>query len=479
MSESELPTIAETPPPEPRPAQRVRDSLTVSMKDSVASSVMTGTVDQFLNAFAIFLRASSVQIGWLTGIPQLLGGLFQILSVWLGGYWPRRSLIVLGAAVQTLSLVGLCALALPFPWPEGARVPLLIGCAIVYHGASNLAQPQWKALMGNLVPPRLRGRYFGVRSRLAMATSFFAFLSGGLLLNGSASLSVESLGFAALFLIAVFGRGMSTRYLHRMYDPYRPDHSRGRGLMHTLRSMKRAFADQRFRRFTLFLAGMQCMVALSAPFFAVYMLRDLQFTYLQFTLNTAASILVQFVLLRYWGRIADRKGNRYVMALGATVIPVLPVLWLFSDNLVYLMGVQMLGGAAWAGFTLATSNFLYDLKPDDSEFAGYAAMQSTIGAAAVFVGAISGGYLISWVPNALVIGNWSWPIARPIWVIFVISAVLRAVVALWYLPRAPELRVKQRGRVRDLVFRVSRFTPISGVVFDVVSGRRKKPRPPQ
>lgn len=79
------------------------------------------------------------------------------------------------------------------------------------------------------------------------------------------------------------------------------------------------------------------------------MLRDLQFTYLQFTLNTAASILVQFVLLRYWGRIADRKGNRYVMALGATVIPVLPVLWLFSDNLVYLMGVQMLGALPGPG----------------------------------------------------------------------------------------------------------------------------------
>lgn len=478
MSETVLPEQDTASAPETGHPRRVRDSLTVSMKDSVASSVMTGTVDQFLNAFAIFLRASSVQIGWLTGIPQLLGGLFQILSVWLGGYWPRRSLIVAGAGVQTLALIGLCLLALPFPWPEGSRVPLLIGCAIVYHAASNLTQPQWKALMGSLVPSRLRGRYFGVRSRLAMATSFFAFLAGGLLLNGSAALGIETLGFAALFLIAVFGRSMSTRYLHQMYDPYRPDHSRGRGLVHTLSSMKRAFANQRFRRFTLFLAGMQCMVALSAPFFAVYMLRDLQFTYLEFTLNTAASILVQFVLLRYWGRIADRKGNRYVMALGATVIPVLPVLWLFSDNLLYLMGVQMLGGAAWAGFTLATSNYLYDLKPNDSEFAGYAAMQSTIGAAAVFVGAISGGYLISWVPDALVIGPWQWPIERPIWVIFIISALLRAVVALWYLPKAPELRVKQRGRVRDLVFRVSRFTPISGVVFDVIGGKRKPPPPP-
>lgn len=454
--------------------QRVRDSLTVSMKDSVASSVMTGTVDQFLNAFAIFLRATSVQIGWLNGIAQLLGGIFQILSVWLGGYWPRRALIVVGAAVQTLSLLALMLLALPLGWPVQVQVPVLIACATVYHAASNFAQPQWRALMGSLVPERLRGRYFGLRTRLAMATSFIAFLVGGLLLNGSASLGWESLGFAVLFLIAVLGRGQSTRYLHSMYDPYRPNHAEGRGLMYTLAGMKRAFADSRFRRFTLFLAGMQCMVALSAPFFAVYMLRDLQFTYLLFTLNTAASILVQFVMLRFWGRIADRKGNRYVMALGATLIPVLPVLWLFSDSWVYLMGVQVVSGVAWSGFTLATSNYLYDLKPRDSEFAGYAALQAAIGAGAVFIGAITGGYLISWVPEALALGDWRWPIERPIWVIFIVSSLLRGVVALWYLPTAPELRVKRRGRVRDLFFRVSRFTPISGVMFDVITGRRRR-----
>lgn len=452
----------------------VRNSLNVSLKDSVASSVMTGLVDQFLTAFAIFLRATSVQIGWLNGIPQLLGGLFQIVSVWFGGYWPRHRLIVVGAGIQTLSLVAMTALALPFAWPMETRIGLLVLAAVIYHTASNFAQPHWRALMGNLVPARLRGRYFGVRSRLAMATSFLAFLGGGMLLNGSARLGWESLGFTALFFIAMLGRGLSTRYLHQMHDPHEPDPARLRGLRHTIGSLKRAFSDPVFRRFTFFLAGMQCMVALSAPFFAVYMLRDLEFTYWMFTMNTGASILVQFVMLRYWGRIADRLGNRYVMALGATLIPFLPVFWLFSDWFWYLIGVQVISGVAWSGFTLATSNYLYDLKPQDSEFAGYAALQSAIGASAVFVGAITGGYLISWVPEALVIGDWRWPIERPIWVIFVISAVLRGAVALWYLPKAPELRVKQRGRVRDLFFRVSRFTPISGVMFDVITGRRRR-----
>lgn len=42
---------------------------------------------------------------------------------------------------------------------------------------------------------------------------------------------------------------------------------------------------------------MQLSVAIAAPFFVVYMLRDLHFTYLEFTINTAMSILIQFLAL--------------------------------------------------------------------------------------------------------------------------------------------------------------------------------------
>ena len=64
-------------------------------------------------------------------------------------------------------------------------------------------------------------------------------------------------------------------------------------------------------------------------------------------------------------------------------------------------------------------------------------------------------------------------IERPIAVIFILSSVLRACAVIWYVPTAPELRVKSRARVRDLVFRVARFTPISGVMLDVVNRRRR------
>jgi hypothetical protein len=52
----------------------LRDTLSRSRKDAVASSVMTGICDNYVGAFAISLRASMAQMGWLSAGPQLAGG---------------------------------------------------------------------------------------------------------------------------------------------------------------------------------------------------------------------------------------------------------------------------------------------------------------------------------------------------------------------------------------------------------------------
>ncbi len=452
--------------------QQLRNSLVTSQRESFASSLMTGSFDQYVNAFAVFLGATSVQIGWLTALPQLAGGLFQLLAVWLGQWVHRHRLIVVSAAIQTAAI--LLVLLLTFPW-WGQPIPILLTALITFHICANLIMPHWRAWMGQLVPDKIRGRFFSLRSRIAMLTSFITFIGGGLLLSGSEKLQLTWLGFFLLFFIAALGRGASTFLLSRMHDDESlPTHADRRTLRKMFEHLLGLLKDTDFRRFSIFMAGMQCFVALSGPFFAVYMLRDLQFSYFQFAMSTGSSIFAQFLMLPLWGKICDRKGNRYVMAVCGSVIPTLPVLWLFSDVYLYIIGVQILGGMALAGFTLASSNYLYDQKPRHVHFASYAAMSSSMGAFAVFVGALSGGYIIDWIPQNVSLAGIHVTIARPIAVIFLLSTLLRAAIVIWFLPNAPELRLKQRGRVRDLVIRVARFTPMSGVMIDVINKRRRK-----
>jgi MFS family permease len=452
--------------------EQLRRSLVLSQKESFASSLMTGAFDQFVTAFAIFLGASSVQIGWLTALPQLIGGGFQLIAVWFGQWIRRHRLIVVSAAVQSAALGVIAMLAIPAF--QSSSLTIMLFALVVFHVCANLIMPHWRAWMGQLVPDQIRGRFFSRRSRIAMLTSFLTFLLGGLLLTFFESLAMTWLGFLLLFVIALLGRAASTRLLSKMHDAHtQPTLGERHSLSQSFKHLYLLWGDEDFRRFSFFMAGIQCVVAMSAPFFAVYMLRDLGFNYLQFTMSTGSSILIQFILLPFWGKVCDRKGNRYVMAIGASIIPLIPVLWLFSDNLYYIICIQMLGGAAWSGFTLASANYLYDQKPRHIHFASYSAIHSSLTALAVCIGALAGGYIISWIPDSLSFAGIQIQIKRPIAIIFILSALLRGAVALWYMPTAPELRVANRGRVRDLMVRVARFTPISGVVFDVVNRRRR------
>lgn len=440
----------------------LRKTLRCSQVEAVASSTMTATGDNFFNAFAVYLQASIVQMGWLTAFPQFFGACLQLLSVWLGAYIQRRLLIVTFAIVQALVVGGMGVLALFHPqWGMLA----LIGLAIFYHASANVIQPQWRAWMGSLVPRRRRGVFFASRTRLTMATSLVMFLFGGAMLSVSEASGRAWLGFLLLFSVAATGRLVSAWLLWQMHDPDpQPAAVQPRQFAETMQQTLHSLKDKTFRNYSFFVAGMQGMVAISAPFFAVYMLSELEFSYLQYSLNSIASIATQFVTLRFWGRVSDRFGNRLVMVITSCILPTLPLWWLVSPNFYYLLGVQALSGFAWSGFSLSTANYLYDIRPHRTHFAGYAAVQSAIGATMVFVGALFGGYLAAAAPAIREILPFE--LSSAIFVVFICSALLRSLVALWFIPRAVEPRVRHHPQWFTVIYRVARFNAISGMVLD-------------
>ena len=63
------------------------------------------------------------------------------------------------------------------------------------------------------------------------------------------------------------------------------------------------------------------------------MLRDLKFSYVEFMINSAASVLLQFLTLNRWGRLSDLFGNRLILITTGAIIPIMPTLWLILDQL--------------------------------------------------------------------------------------------------------------------------------------------------
>ncbi|MCZ6890162.1 MAG: MFS transporter [Gammaproteobacteria bacterium] len=449
------------------PDPTIQKSLRHSIYDGVAYSVMTGGGESYFSAYALLLRATTPQIGALASVPPLLASWMQLVSAWVGRRTgQRRNIIVFGALVQASALIPI--IVLPAVFPDYA-VELLLVCAVLYFSGPNLASPQWGSLMGDLVPENRRGRFFGLRTRFASLTGFTSLIVGGLTLHAFDTAGVAYWGFVAIFSAACLARLVSAYHLSRIYDP--PGHVAALETpWHT--DVWKRMRSSPLVRFSIFYACMQIAVAIASPFYVVYMLRDLQFTYLEFMLNTSASVFMQFLTLNRWGRVSDLFGNRLIMVTTGSMVLLLPLLWIVSTDFWYLLAVQALSGFMWAGFSLSTTTFVFDLTPP-ARRATLMATHNTLAAFGVFVGAMIGGYLGTHLPREMTLFGDGHQWMTALYGVFAISALARLIVALLFLPRLREVRRVRPMSMSGLIFRVTRFHPVSGLIFDIVGTRRK------
>jgi MFS family permease len=444
---------------------QVDRSLRHSVSDGVAMAVQTGSGENYFNAFAVHLKASNGQIALLASLPPLVGSAAQLLSAWLGRrIGSRRTLILLGVRLQAAMWLPIILLPPLFP---GHAMMLFLVCAVFYYAAGNLISPQWSSLMGDLVPPRKRGRYFALRNRLATFTSFLSLVCAGLVLHLFDGAGLAYVGFAAIFIMATAGRMVSAWHLSKMHDPP--------GKVAVLETRPQVDLWQRvrhssFARFTVFFAAMHGAVAVASPFFTVYMLRDLHYSYLQLMVGLAASLLAQVVMLSTWGRLCDRYGNRLVLAITGLLTPLLPAFWMLSTDYTYLVLVQGYGGAVWAGFVLSANNHVYDLVPPHKRVT-YLAYHAVFANTATFGGALLGGWIALNLPAEFTFGQHAVNLPSTLLWVFFFSFALRLAAALALLPQMRGVVATVRPRRRSSL--PVRFLRLDALVHAVDSGLRQ------
>ena len=443
-------------------------SLNNAVRDGVFYSIMAGIGETYLNPYALFLKATNTQIGLLAAIPPLLGVLFQLPAVRiLNRLRDRKRVILLGVGLQ--ACMWLPILSLPFLF-ESTGITLLIAAVAAYFIFGNVATPAWNSLMGDLVPPETRGSYFARRTRIMSIGTFAALVAGGVILQVAKDLQWTALGFAAIFLIAFCARGVSAWYLSRMVDPPYPFHEKNDFSLREFLSQTR---HSNFARFVLYTGVIHFSVMIAGPFFTVFMLRDLHFSYLQFMASSAVSVLFQFLILQHWGKFGDRFGNKKLLVVTGLLLPVIPWLWLASPNFYYILGIQMIAGAVWAGFSLCIGNFVFDAVPAPLRAKSVAIYHLT-NAGGAFLGALLGGWMTRHLPQSFTLFGMTWTLISNLQWLFFISGLLRLGFAGIFLPMIREVRDVEPLTVRDLIFRVSQIRPFSGLRFDLFTGNRKE-----
>jgi MFS family permease len=438
----------------------VDKALRHSVRDGMAYSVQVGAGETYFSAFALFLRATAPQVALLSTLPPLLASGAQILSAWIGSYVGRRRLVLWGCALQ--ALLWLPIIALPAVL-GGYAIPALLVLLVLYHSANNLAAPQWTSIMRDLVSERRRGRYFAHRTRLTTIATFGSLVICGLILHDLDTEGRTYLGFVAIFLVAFVARLISVYHLTFLHEPPPTTTAPDMHIEHWWRSLLSTGAIG----FSVYVALMNAAVGISSPFFTVYMLRDLELSYLQFTMLTGTSVFVQILMLTTWGRIADIYGNRLILIVTSISLPIVPSLWLLSDDFWALLTFQALSGLSWSGFTLSAGNLLYELVPQTRR-AAYVAFHNVGTAAGVFGGAMLGALLEVALPARGVLLGESAVLSNLLY-LFIISGVVRAIVAALLARNVRELRKPRRAlSAPALVLRVTGLNAMVGVIYDFI-----------
>jgi MFS family permease len=395
---------------------------------------MQGGGENYLSAFALLLQATAFQIGLLSALPQLVGTWSQLLSVKVLHRFPHRKILILtGAAGQALCWIPLLLLPLLFP---GQGAWLLIACSVAYFAFGHFATPAWTSLLTDMVDPGARGLYFAHRAKVMTVTSFAALCGAGFLLHSAETWEAPWEGFALVFLAVAACRALSIAYVRRVDDSAaRSTHAAEVGLLAFLRHEHGAD----FRNFLLFSGLMHAAALIAGPFFVIFFLRDLHFTYLEYMVWMATGVLGQFLTLKPWGRIGDRFGNKKIMVVTGWLVPFLPMLYLLGTNFYFVAVVNFFGGVVWGGLSLGLQNYVLDTVRAEDRATGVA-VWSTVNAVGWFAGAMTGGWLAEVVPAEMSLPGLELHPASNLQFVFFISGALRVLVSLGLLRTFRETR---------------------------------------
>ncbi len=427
-------------------------SLKFSLLDGIFASINAGFTQSYITPFALLLKATNFQIGILNSLPQFISSFFQIPSADIVEKLKSRVKII----ANSVYFQGLFWLLISFlAFLNNSQFAFLIFLILlIFHNSfSAFATPIWQSLMSDTVDKDKYGRYFAYRGKVLGFITLIANFAAGFILFLLSQNKV--LGFFIIFLIAGISRIISGYFINLMADfPIKivPEKR------FSYYSFIKRLPESNFVKFTLYVSLMNFATYIAAPFFAVYMLKDLKFSYATYALVNTASTLASLLSLSFWGSYADRYGNARILKVSGILIPLIPLLWLVSKNPIYIILINGFAGYAWAGFNLCALNFIFDAASPEvrTRCLGYFNFTNSI---ALFLGGIIGGYLANKLPIIF-------PHSRLLTLIL-LSGILRILVNIILIDKFKEVRKTEEIQEKELLAIVLGIRPLINLSEDI------------
>jgi MFS family permease len=339
---------------------------------SLAGAFYSGVI---LVAFALALGANPMQIGLLAAIPFAAQASQLPATLLVDRIRQRRKIAVLVITAARVLILLLAAIA--FVPDAGIGLTLLISAQVlisVLHSTGACAVNSW---LHQLIPRDDLGRFFSRRLLWGTTVSCAGTLAAGALIE-HLPVANPLHGYAAAFVLAGLAGFVSSHYLARAPEPVMPPPTSQR----TLRALLLTpFQDVGFRKLLIFQAAWNIASNLAAPFFAVYLIRQLGYPLTTVTGLWVTSQVANALTIYLWGRLSDRLSNKAILAVVLPAYFACTLALVFGDavkepalQLSLLVLIHVVMGVASGGIGLAMGNLGLKLAPQGQGTAYLAAI---------------------------------------------------------------------------------------------------------
>jgi MFS family permease len=429
-------------------------TLMHARKEGIYTATKTGFVNNYISPLAIHLGFSSFMIILLTAVPQLIGAVFQLFVERLAQYFRNRYKLMIFSgyleAYTWLPIMLIAAFSINSPY-------LLIFLVTLDAIFMNIQSPIWNAILGDVIPSNKVAKYFGKRNVFVGVSGLISTVLGGVILSRISGFNI-ALSFSILFFLGFLFARLAVSHQERIYDPSpKSMKSEKYSFYQFLRSVRK----NNFGNFATFFSLYKLAVGISAPFFAIYILRELNLSYLIFTLIISSAVLSSMISTRFWSKFVLSQGSRRALLISSFAIPLMPLLWLFTVDWKIFLLIELASGVAWAGFNIASSTFIFEaINPKQKiKFLAYNNVLAGIGA---FIGTMIGMFITFFDLRFL---------GSVFLMIFLVSGIVRLIVALFFVNKIEEEKVVAIN-LKEHYKRFITIRPKEGVVFEVIGKSR-------
>jgi MFS family permease len=385
--------------------QEIRTSLKASTCDGIFAAIFSSiTSGVLLSNLLLQLGASPVQIGMLSSVPMVVN-LLQPIGAYISGFSTSRYWYGFWIYGIARSLWLILAIAIAFPKFSSNNHYNLVQLTLVVVFASNFlgafGTASWFSWMAKLVPEKLRGRYFGIRNSAASLVTLIGVPLISLIISAWPGGMLQ--GYSLLLFLGVLAGVISLCCQFFMTDVnpkaeliVAKESFQEKDNQSLITSFK-SLVSHNFFRFLLYFGFWAFAVNVGNPFFNLYLLDNLDINVTWVTVYSSLSAGANLLMLVFWGKLADKIGNRPLLILVGVVVALMPLLWLGTgyNPLCLWLGLpflHLLSGGVWAAIDLCSNNIQMSVVPRHNQ-ATYFAIASAVAGICGACGATVGGFL--------------------------------------------------------------------------------------